>query len=318
MTRAVHILAVSILLVGQVLCDGANPFNTGGGHEEASGGPKSPGLAKPKAKPGSPGAFKQSQTPGSNGVFGAPQAFGFRESPGRKKNNGGGNKGQKGGGFPLGKKQQQSCGGKRQECCANSQCNPGLECLNRGDENWIGLERRCIKRKVRGNCGLEGLRCCGKNCLNGLVCAGGRMCRKPQDSIVVDPNAVGQTVITYSGWVLVRVRARGGKCFVKVTSNLEVSVSSYGEGTFGEVFGSLNALGECEEDAKGRAIGYIREEVLATAVLNADGECVADAQNEIELYANIQGEGISVGLGANTGATVGCYRKRKLLFSDFV
>lgn len=57
---------------------------------------------------------------------------------------------------------------------------------------------------------------------------------------------VGQTTVTASGWLLVRVRARGGKCFVKIRGNLSTSVESYGEGTFGEVFGNLTGMGECE------------------------------------------------------------------------
>lgn len=60
---------------------------------------------------------------------------------------------------------------------------------------------------------------------------------------------MGQTTVTASGWLMVMVRAHGGKCFVRIRGSLTTTVESYGEGTFGEVFGDLSGMGECEGEA---------------------------------------------------------------------
>lgn len=64
--------------------------------------------------------------------------------------------------------------------------------------------------------------------------------------VKVDPNVVGQTTAVLNGWVKVMVLARGGKCFVRIKGNIDSSVTTFGDGTFGETFGDLSALGECE------------------------------------------------------------------------
>lgn len=72
------------------------------------------------------------------------------------------------------------------------------------------------------------------------------MCKFPAIKMAPEKGVVGQTTVSGSGWIMVKVRARGGKCFVRVRGSLTTSVESYGEGTFGEVFGNLSGMGECE------------------------------------------------------------------------
>lgn len=62
---------------------------------------------------------------------------------------------------------------------------------------------------------------------------------------------VGQTTASASGWIMVKVLARGGKCYVRVRGNLVAQVETFGEGTFGEVFGDLSAMGECTGEIMG-------------------------------------------------------------------
>ncbi|GMH45614.1 hypothetical protein BSKO_13571 [Bryopsis sp. KO-2023] len=174
------------------------------------------------------------------------------------------------------------CGGFKQGCCANSQCNYGFRCLNMGDRDWVGMAKRC---------------------------------RKPGDSIKPPQ---GQTTAQLSGWVMVKVLARGGKCFVKINGNIDTSVTTFGEGTFGETFGDLNALGECADGASGYGIGYIRADVMATAILGPDGECITTGTSEINSGTKVNGEGIIIGLAGDAGATVGCNKRKLLTLADFL
>ncbi|GMH45658.1 hypothetical protein BSKO_13615 [Bryopsis sp. KO-2023] len=215
------------------------------------------------------------------------------------------------------RRRPRDCGGLKQKCCPNSQCGGALKCLTPGDNNWVGMTQRCLPPKVRGRCGTDGLSCCVKRCIGGLTCAGGRMCRKPADRIVPDTTVTGGTTAQLSGWVKVQVLARGGKCFVRVTGDINASVMTFGEGTFGETFGDLSALGECEEGASGVAIGYIRADVMGTAFLTEDGECVTESTSDIQLGGKIKGTGITLTFDGNAGAEVGCL-KRRLLLADFL
>lgn len=141
------------------------------------------------------------------------------------------------------------------------------------------------------------------------------MCRKPQDEIRTRPGTSpvqDQTVAQLSGWIKVIVIARGGKCYSRVKGSINTSVETFGDGTFGETFGDLSAMGECAEGAQGVGIGYIRAEVLATATRGADGECITDNNTEIEAGSKVQGEGITVGVGGTAGAEVGCNRRKML------
>lgn len=115
---------------------------------------------------------------------------------------------------------------------------------------------------------------------------------------------------------MVRVRAFGGKCFVRVRTQFEASVMSFGEGTFGEVFGALHGMGECEEGAQGRAIGYISADVLGSAILTEDGDCVSTADAEYEFGTKVRGEGITLTLGGGAGTDVGCVKRRRLMLLE--
>lgn len=72
------------------------------------------------------------------------------------------------------------------------------------------------------------------------------------------------------------------------------------------------------EGAQGAAVGYIRAEVMSTATLTEDGDCIADGTSDITVETRVRGEGITLGIGGGAGANVGCHTGRRLRVLSYI
>lgn len=64
------------------------------------------------------------------------------------------------------------------------------------------------------------------------------------------------------------------------------------------------------EDAEGHAIGFIRAEVLSTASIQQDGDCIAESTAEVEADSEIFGTGITLELTGEAFGDAGCFKRR--------
>lgn len=72
------------------------------------------------------------------------------------------------------------------------------------------------------------------------------------------------------------------------------------------------------EGASGSAIGYIRAEVMSTATLTEDGDCISDGTTNITAETQVRGQGISIGIGGEAGSNVGCNKGRRLRVLGYI